>query len=165
MMHADENCLVAKDPSGKEIDALQQHLTNLTSPATPFFFNTLYDPYRAGTDFVRGYPFSLREGTATAVSHGLWLNRPDYDIATAMVKPLERNSRFVDAVMTVPKGVLFPMSNLNLAFDREAIGPAMYFGLRCGTRYFLSTQAITFHSKTVLMCFRAIDCHCCVTHA
>lgn len=41
-MHADENCLIAKDPSGKDIDALQQHMTNLTSPATPFFFNTLY---------------------------------------------------------------------------------------------------------------------------
>ncbi len=55
---------------------MQQHLTNLTTPATPFFFNTLYDPYREGADFVRGYPFSLREGAATAVSHGLWLNRP-----------------------------------------------------------------------------------------
>jgi len=75
-LHADESCLVAKDPSGKEIDALQQHLVNLTSPATPYFFNTLYDPYRSGADFVRGYPFSLREGTGTAVSHGLWLNRP-----------------------------------------------------------------------------------------
>ncbi len=36
----------------------------------------------AGTDFVRGYPFSLREGVPTAVSHGLWLNVPDYDAAT-----------------------------------------------------------------------------------
>jgi hypothetical protein len=26
-----------------------------------------------------------------------------------MVKPLERNTRYVDAVMTVPKGVLYPM--------------------------------------------------------
>ena len=76
-----------------------------------------------------------------------------------MVKPLERNTRYVDAVLTVgirmrcnwvlrdvpleccellaspslqvPKGVLYPMSNMNLAFDREAIGPAMYFGLWC----------------------------------
>ena len=33
--------------------------------------------------------------------------------------------------LQVPKGVLYPMSNMNLAFDREAIGPAMYFGLWC----------------------------------
>ena len=37
--------------------------------------------------------------------------------------------RYVDAVITVPKGALFPMCGMNLAFDRELIGPAMYFGL------------------------------------
>lgn len=53
---------VAKDPSGSDINALEQHIKNLLSPATPYFWNTLYDPYRPGADFVRGYPFSLREG-------------------------------------------------------------------------------------------------------
>ena len=53
----------------------------------------MYDPYRDGADFVRGYPFSLREGVPTAVSHGLWLNIPDYDAPTQLVKPLERNTR------------------------------------------------------------------------
>lgn len=85
---------VAKDPSGKEINALEQHIKNLLTPSTPFFFNTLYDPYRDGADFVRGYPFSLREGAPTAVSHGLWLNIPDYDAPTQLVKPLERNTRY-----------------------------------------------------------------------
>ncbi|KAL0855019.1 hypothetical protein Bca101_060171 [Brassica carinata] len=151
--------MVAKDPSGKEINALEQHIKNLLTPSTPHFFNTLYDPYGDGADFVRGYPFSMREGAITAVSHGLWLNIPDYDAPTQLVKPLERNSRkfdnahlflndeeinayvlliglvfvvicrYVDAVMTIPKGTLFPMCGMNLAFDRELIGPAMYFGL------------------------------------
>ncbi|WZZ62814.1 hypothetical protein YC2023_062921 [Brassica napus] len=132
--------MVAKDPSGKEINALEQHIKNLLSPSTPHFFNTLYDPYSDGADFVRGYPFSMREGAITAVSHGLWLNVPDYDAPTQLVKPLERNSRkvylsiqlpilYVDAVMTIPKGTLFPMCGMNLAYDRELIGPAMYFGL------------------------------------
>lgn len=31
--------------------------------------------------------------------------------------------------MTIPKGTLFPMCGMNLGFDRELIGPAMYFGL------------------------------------
>ncbi|XP_054820777.1 UDP-arabinopyranose mutase 3-like [Prosopis cineraria] len=115
--------------SGKDINALEQHIKNLLTPSTPFFFNTLYDPYREGADFVRGYPFSLREGVPTAVSHGLWLNIPDYDAPTQLVKPLERNTRYVDAVMTIPKGTLFPMCGMNLAFNRELIGPAMYFGL------------------------------------
>ncbi|KAF9674347.1 hypothetical protein SADUNF_Sadunf10G0117900 [Salix dunnii] len=121
--------LVAKNPSGEQINALEQHIKNLLSPSTPFFFNTLYDPYREGADFVRGYPFSLREGAPTAVSHGLWLNIPDYDAPTQLVKPLERNTRYVDTVLTVPKGTLFPMCGMNLGFNRELIGPAMYFGL------------------------------------
>ncbi|CAF2102575.1 hypothetical protein HID58_019902 [Brassica napus] len=136
----DDDCFVAKDPSGKDINALEQHIKNLLSPSTPHFFNTLYDPYGDGADFVRGYPFSMREGAITAVSHGLWLNIPDYDAPTQLVKPLERNFRkvylsiqlpilYVDAVMTIPKGTLFPMCGMNLAFDRELIGPAMYFGL------------------------------------
>ncbi|KAJ6888972.1 hypothetical protein NC652_029920 [Populus alba x Populus x berolinensis] len=125
----DDDCFVGKDPSGKEINALAQHIQNLMTPSTPFFFNTLYDPFREGVDFVRGYPFSLRGGVPTAISHGLWLNIPDYDAPTQLVKPLERNTRYVDAVLTIPKGTLFPMCGMNLAFDRELIGPAMYFGL------------------------------------
>ncbi|KAK1306402.1 UDP-arabinopyranose mutase 1 [Acorus calamus] len=72
---------------------------------------------------------SLREGAPTAVSHGLWLNIPDYAAPTQLVKPRERNTRYVDAVMTVPKGALFPMCGMNLAFDRELIGLAMHHGL------------------------------------
>ncbi|GKA48170.1 UDP-arabinopyranose mutase 1-like protein [Tanacetum coccineum] len=83
----DDDCFVAKDPSGKDIDALSQHIRNLLHPSTPYFFNTLYDPFSDGADFVRGYPFSLREGVPTAVSHGLWLNIPDYDAPTQLVKP------------------------------------------------------------------------------
>lgn len=37
--------------------------------------------------------------------------------------------RYVDAIMTIPKGTLFPMCGMNLGFNRELIGPAMYFGL------------------------------------
>ncbi|KAK9840949.1 hypothetical protein WJX81_002065 [Elliptochloris bilobata] len=125
----DDDCFVAKDPSGADISALEQHIRNLLTPSTPLFFNTLYDPYASGADFVRGYPFSLREGCPTAISHGLWLNIPDYDAPTQMVKPLERNTRYVDAVLTIPKGTLYPMCGMNLAFNRETIGPAMYFGL------------------------------------
>ncbi|XP_068305185.1 UDP-arabinopyranose mutase 1-like [Pyrus communis] len=134
----DDDCFgkklkVAKKPSGKQINALAQHIKgwskNLLTPSTPFFFNALYDPFANGADFVHGYPFSLREGVPTAISQGLWLNIPDYDAPTQLVKPLERNTRFVDAVMTIPKGTLFPMCGMNLAFNRKVIGPTMYFGL------------------------------------
>eukprot|EP01024_Parvocaulis_polyphysoides_P073528 TRINITY_DN9469_c0_g1_i1.p1 TRINITY_DN9469_c0_g1~~TRINITY_DN9469_c0_g1_i1.p1 ORF type:complete len:384 (-),score=42.18 TRINITY_DN9469_c0_g1_i1:254-1405(-) len=125
----DDDCFVANDPKGQPINAIAQHMINLGCPSTPYYFNTLYDPFRSGTDFVRGYPFSLREGVPTAISHGLWLNIPDYDAPTQLVKPLERNTHYVDAVMSVPKGVLYPMCGMNLGFNRELIGAAMYFGL------------------------------------
>ena len=76
----DDDCFVAPAPPGAgggpgttpdgRVDAPAQHLLNLLTPATPEYFNTLYDPFRAGADFVRGYPFSLRAGVPTAVSHG-----------------------------------------------------------------------------------------------
>ncbi|KAM4107696.1 hypothetical protein ACB094_04G165900 [Castanea mollissima] len=113
----DDDSFVAKDPSGKEINALAQHIQNLLTPSTPLFFNTLYDPYRDGADFVRGYPFSLREGVSTAISHGLWLNTSDYDAPTQLVKPPERNRGLSMWMLS--------MCGMNLAFDRELIGPAM----------------------------------------
>ncbi|KAK9919278.1 hypothetical protein M0R45_027885 [Rubus argutus] len=109
---------------------LVQHIANLKTPATPFFFNTLYDPYRKGADFVRGYPFSLRSGVTCGLSCGLWLNLADLDAPTQALKPGQRNSRYVDAVMTVPVRALLPISGINIAFDRELVGPALFPALR-----------------------------------
>lgn len=36
---------------------LSLHCQNLLTPSTPLHFNTLYDPFEPGADFVRGYPF------------------------------------------------------------------------------------------------------------
>ncbi|VAH37491.1 unnamed protein product [Triticum turgidum subsp. durum] len=126
----DDNCLPAKDPAGMTVDAVTQHMINLKTPATPFFFNTLYDPYRKGADFVRGYPFSLREGVECMLSCGLWLHNADYDPMTHVVKRNQRNTNYVDAVMTVPLGAMFPVSGINVAFNREVLGPVMFPGLR-----------------------------------
>ena len=83
------------------MNALSAHLLNLRRNATPFFFNTLFEPYEEGSDFVRGYPFSLWQGVPTVISHGLWLDAPDYDAPTQLLKPFERNFRYVDASVTV----------------------------------------------------------------
>ncbi|KAK9997911.1 hypothetical protein SO802_017514 [Lithocarpus litseifolius] len=126
----DDDCIPAKDNEGSLVDIVAQHITNLTTPATPFFFNTLYDPYRKGADFVRGYPFSLREGVTCALSSGLWLNLADYDAPTQALKPELRNSRYVDAVLTVPVRAMLPLSGINIAFDRELVGPALIPALK-----------------------------------
>ncbi|XP_059628683.1 probable UDP-arabinopyranose mutase 5 [Cornus florida] len=126
----DDDCIPARENNGNSVDVVAQHITNLTTPATPFFFNTLYDPFRKGADFVRGYPFSMRNGVTCALSCGLWLNLADYDAPTQALKPEQRNSRYVDAVLTVPAGTMMPVSGINIAFDREVIGPALLPALR-----------------------------------
>lgn len=52
------------------VNPLEGHLVNLMTPSTPYYFNTLYDPFRLGNDFSRGYPSSLKEGIPTAISLG-----------------------------------------------------------------------------------------------
>ncbi|KAK9063083.1 hypothetical protein SSX86_016953 [Deinandra increscens subsp. villosa] len=126
----DDDCSPAKTQNGELVDIVAQHLNNLKTPATPFFFNTLYDPYQKGSDFVRGYPFSLRSGVPCALSCGLWLNLADYDAPTQALKPDMRNTRYIDAVMTVPLKSMMPMSGVNIAFDRELVGPAMIPALK-----------------------------------
>eukprot|EP01018_Ginkgo_biloba_P036920 Gb_03487 [translate_table: standard] len=86
----DDDFFVIKDPAG--INALEKHIKNPLCPSTPFFFNTLYDPYREGAYFICGYPFSLRYGTLIAVCHGLWMNIPNYDDLSHLVKSLEHNT-------------------------------------------------------------------------
>lgn len=73
----DDDCRPAYDSRGRKINPLAFHYRNLKTPSTPYMFNTLYDPYQEGSDFVRGYPYSLRGGVPTGVSHGLWMNQPE----------------------------------------------------------------------------------------
>jgi len=101
----------------------------IQTPSHPYFFNTLYDPYATKSDFVRGYPYSLRGGVPTAISHGLWLHTPDYDAPTQLLKPKERNTNYLDMAQTIPHRVLYPMCSMNVAFSRELIGPAFMQGM------------------------------------
>jgi reversibly glycosylated polypeptide/UDP-arabinopyranose mutase len=115
----DDDCLppAASDP-------IQLHLANLRSPAHPDYFNTLFD-----LEFVRGYPHALRSGHRTAISHGLWFEHPDLDAITQSENPDLRVIAEVPIVQTVPRGVPYSMCGMNLAFDRQLVGPSLYFGL------------------------------------
>ena len=124
----DDDCLPATF-NGELVDSITEHVRNLLTPSTPYFFNTIYDPYRPGSDFVRGYPYSLRSGVPTAISHGLWMNAYDYDAPTQLLKVSERNTRYHDMTLTVPKGSLYPMCSMNVAFNKKLIGPAFMQGL------------------------------------
>jgi hypothetical protein len=88
-----------------------------------------YDSYQDGSDFVRGYPFTLRQGVQTAISHGIWLNAPDYDAPTELFKINEHNKRLADVTLTIPYGIFYPMCSMNVAFNRKLIGAAFMQGL------------------------------------
>jgi len=125
----DDDTFPATGPDGKLVNSFLEHYRNLQRNSNPSFFNTLYDPYQEGSDFVRGYPYSRRLGVQTVVSHGIWLNVPDYDAPTELSKPAERNRNYAHAAITVPNKILYPMCSMNLAFDRQKIGPAIMQGL------------------------------------
>jgi reversibly glycosylated polypeptide / UDP-arabinopyranose mutase len=132
----DDDCTPAPDPKCDNggschfvVNALGRHLRNLMTPSTPDFFNTLYDPYLPGSDFVRGYPYSMRSGVPTVISHGLWMNAPDYDAPTQLLKVKERNKRYIETTITIPRGTFYPMCSMNVAFNRKLIGAAFMQGL------------------------------------
>lgn len=120
----DDDCFPAENPEGIEVNAVKEHKSNLGSTSHPSFFNTLYNQKLVG-----GFPYERRSGQPTAISHGLWLNIPDFGAPGQMADPDWRNDKYADAVVTVPYETMFPMCGMNLAFDQELIGPAMYFGL------------------------------------
>ena len=53
------------------------------------------------------------------------MNQPDYDAPTQLMKIRERVSQMHEMVQTVPAVIFFPLCSMNVAFDREIIGPAM----------------------------------------
>jgi len=120
----DDDCTPPTADSGVPANPVLDHLQNLRAASHPDYFNTMYD-----VEFVRGYPHALRRGRPTAISHGLWLNHPDLDAITQRRRPELRIEDEVPIVQTVPRGAQYSMCGMNMAFDRELIGPAMYFGL------------------------------------
>jgi hypothetical protein len=111
---------------------LRAHLANLFTPATPSYFNPYYDAYRPGKDFPAGFPYDHRDGTFTAVSHGLSEGDAHYDAFTRFVKPDESNKEGGQGqekgpVVSVSSGVLYSMAHNNVAFNRRVIGAVFMY--------------------------------------
>lgn len=122
-----------KGEDGRIINPINWHIENLISSALPDYYNTISDPITTGLDFVRGYPYSLRNGVSTGISHGLWQPNIDYDSPTQLLRRISSNQRRSaaevrnkpianDLAQTVPRSVLFSLSTQNLAFNRDLIG-------------------------------------------
>ena len=117
----------ALDAAGKVINPLIAHAAALLTPATPYYYNTLYDPFHKVSDFSRGYPSTLRGGVPTLLSLGNVVDYADYDAATRAIKPAELEKRRPGTAQTIPHGHLFSLSTTNLAVHRGILGFALYF--------------------------------------
>lgn len=75
-------------------------------------------------DYMRGFPYAVREEATVMMSHGVWYGIPDRDAPSQLVSGAERPVEFF--VGAVPKGVYFPLCGMNIAFKWKA-APYVYF--------------------------------------
>jgi reversibly glycosylated polypeptide/UDP-arabinopyranose mutase len=106
---------------------VKQHMINLKTPSLLDYFNSASNPFKPGNDFTRGFPFHLRDGTPTVLSHGLYVGTADYDPLTKLMKGKEPLELSDNSVVTIPRKQLFTLSPVNMAFNRMEIGPALMY--------------------------------------
>lgn len=122
----DDDCYPQYDDKNVEGYFVEGHIQNLKAFSAPqvAWVNTIqyYKP--------RGYPWgeitAMRSAENVAISHGLWVNVPDFDSITAL--STEKKDQYYDHVydVIIPPRYFFPMCSMNLAWTRE-VTPIMYF--------------------------------------
>ena len=70
------------------------------------------------SEYMRGFPYEVREEAPVMLSHGVWEGVADFDAPTQLVQGVHP---VTFPKMPVPKGVLFPVCAMNLAFRRELL--------------------------------------------
>jgi reversibly glycosylated polypeptide/UDP-arabinopyranose mutase len=81
---------------------------------------------------LRGFPYGIRDEAPVMVSHGVWVDVPDFDGRTQL-ELTDHGKRPQDLPYylpyfrgPVPKGAMFPMSGMNVMIRKEAL-PHFYF--------------------------------------
>lgn len=76
----------------------------------------------ANEQYVRGFPYGVRNEADVWVSHGVWKGVPDLDAPTQLVVG---TPALTFPQQVIPKGVLFPFCAMNFAVVRDAV-PYIY---------------------------------------
>lgn len=97
----DDDCLPIGDP-------IQDHIDILGELRPTSWLST------AGEDYMRGFPYGVRNEAEVVLSHGVWENVPDWDAPTQLVKGAQHEVDFFRGV--IPNGALFPVCAMNMAF-------------------------------------------------
>lgn len=101
-------------------DAIQDHIDVLGGKCSTSWLST-------ASEYMRGFPYMIRNEAKIVVSHGVWQGIPDWDGPTQLVREGMGRERDIPAYFRgpIPKGIYFPFCAMNVAFLREAL-PYMY---------------------------------------
>lgn len=113
----DVEVIITLDDDTRPIgDPIQDHLDILNQQVPVSWFST-------ASQYMRGFPYSVRDEAEVVLSHGVWEGVADWDAPTQLVLGSHRPVDFPKA--PVPKGIYFPMCIMNVAFKRKML-PYMY---------------------------------------
>ncbi len=97
-------------------DTVQDHLDALNKKYPVSWFST------SMTEYMRGFPYDIREESECWVSHGVWEGIPDYDAIRQLSGPINKQEFYKGPI---PKGVFFPCCMMNTMFKKDAL-PYIY---------------------------------------
>lgn len=93
-------------------DPIQDHVDALNMRVPISWMST-------ASEYMRGFPYGVREEAEVVLSHGIWEGVADWDAPTQLVKGSHREVTFPK--MPIPKGIYFPMCIMNVAFKRKML--------------------------------------------
>ena len=97
-------------------DPIQDHIDVLSTYKPVSWFST-------ASEYMRGFPYKVREEAEVVLSHGVWEGVADWDAPTQLVKGSHREVDFPKC--PIPKGIYFPMCIMNVGFKRKML-PYMF---------------------------------------
>lgn len=92
-------------------DPIQDHIDALNMKVPISWLST-------ATDYMRGFPYQVRQEAQVMLSHGVWEGNYDWDAPSQLLKK-DKKVEFYKGV--IPKGIFFPMCGMNLAWRRSAM--------------------------------------------
>src|SRR5665213_2523194 len=100
--------IITLDDDEKPIgDPIQDHIDALNMRVPISWMST-------ASEYMRGFPYAVRDEAEVVLSHGVWEGVADWDAATQLVKGSYRPVEFYKG--PIPKGIYFPMCAMNIAF-------------------------------------------------
>lgn len=88
-------------------DTIQHHLDALNQRVPVSWMST-------ASEYMRGFPYEVREEAEVVLSHGVWEGVADWDAPTQLVLGSHRPVEFYKG--PIPKGIYYPMCAMNIAF-------------------------------------------------